>query len=595
MTTQAIDLTVSNAGIKESLVPKTFFDQLAFNVKKIFESVFGENKEVAKTRPLAEGNFTELTYAMGDALGVIRKTDAVYNASMNGNPTSNFSNGILLGASITQAATGAFQFQRGVAGIEKSSENGDKVGLATSSIRVARGVTESVSGGANAAITGASIANATSKISKAMNILGWISMAGTGFTSGAIMVTSAIGLIESFSISTKLSQGLNNEESFQVLKDKLVIKDEDRTKILDQLFSGKKAPWYNQLASSFTNVLFRLDQTKEKEKLKLQDNLQKILKDPASLKSLAVEGFKEATSLSDQETAFITNYLDQKNALKALPKEQLLPLLKIVYQDELGRIISKKEAVFNRTVGSETFKLIEPYIKSAPSSIDMGKIVKSAKHEIRINQGINLTATLLGALGVAVTLMAQFATGGVYALVELGIGLGTSLAWVFVDGYSLYEAFKNNPSTTKDKIMMTLGVLLTFSTTVLAVIVNRITSHLAPVIALVTLSTLFMLYVVYKWKKASKSSSEVELAENKRPEILKNSVVQNIQPKVLYSENKESKNLKNSARNKQKPLSKLANALTVKEKTFPKKAPRLAKINARNNIQKYVNKNKLLA
>ena len=500
----AIDTPQLRAAPQETASLKTTPNNSDLGLNKLFKTVSNENKEAKKPRTLAEGSFIEFTYVTGDVLGVIRKTDEAYNAAMYNNPTSGVSNGIFLGSGVTQMVTGALQFERGLTGVKKSSQNGDNTALTTSSIRVARGVTETVTGGATAATAGITIANATSNTSKALNILGWLATVGSTFTSGAVMVVSAMGLMESFSVSTKLSEAKNTKEAFQVLKNKLLVTDEDKEKILDGIFSGKKDPWYSQIASSFTNVLFRLDPTKEKEKLKLQENLQEILKDPAKLSNLQVDDFKSASSLSDQDKAFIMNYLSENPICKGLEKEKLAPLLQVIYQDGLGRLIDKKEAVFKRTVGAETFKLIKQHINDSVADDVMENVVKSAKHEITINQRINLAGTLLGALGVAVTLMTQFATGGVYTLVELGIGLATSLAWVFVDGYSLYQEFKNNPCTTKDKIVMTLGLLTTFATTILAVVVTRITSQLAPALALITLSTLCLLYVVYKWKKASK-------------------------------------------------------------------------------------------
>ena len=523
----AIDTTQLRAQSQEGVSLKKPANNSSPDLNKLFNSISNENKEVKKSKTLAEGSFVEFTYVTGDVLGVIRKTDAAYNAAMYNNPTSDVSNGIFLGGGVTQMVTGALQCERGITGIKKSSQNGDNTALATSGIKVARGVTETVSGGATAATAGITIANATSNTSKALNILGWLATVGSAFTSGAIMVVSAIGLMESFSVSTKLSEATNTKEAFQVLKNRLVVTDKDREKILDGIFSGKKDPWYSQVASSFTNVLFRLDQTKEKEKLKLQENLQEILKDPTKLSKLQVEDFKSSSSLSDQDTAFIINYLSKNPICKSLEKEKLLPLIQIIYQDGLGRLIDKKEAVFNRTVGTETFKLIKQHINDRASNDVMEKVVKLAKHEITIHQGINLAATLLGALGVAVTLMTQLATGGVYTLVELGVGLATSLAWVFLDGYSLYQEFKNNPCTTKDKVAMILGLLTTFATTILAVVVTRITSQLAPALALVTLSTLCLLYVVYKWKKTSKQplqplAASVTTAPPKEVQVNKN-------------------------------------------------------------------------
>ncbi len=499
MTTLDVDLKVSNVDIKESFTPKAFFNQLTSKVNKIIKLIFNTNQEVTETRSVAKGNFIEFNAVVGDTTSAISTVDAAYNAAMHGNPTSPVATGDALGGGIISMVTGPQQSMRGALGVQESVKNRDEVGLVTSSIKVARGVSDTASGGATAAIAGVSIANATSKATKVLRTLGWVAVLGTGFTGCAVMVTSAIGLVESFSISTKLAKANDDTAALKVLKEKLLIQDEDRKKILDQLFSGKKAPWYTQIASSFTNILFRRDQTQEKEKLKLQEKLQTILKTPNQLQNFDVTDLKAATSLPNQEIDFIKNYLEGRPDFTKEQKEQLLPLLAVIYQDELGRAASKKETVFNRTVGSKTSKLI----KELSSSSDLKAIVKCAKREIAINQGMNLSSTLLGALGVAVTLMAQFATGGVYTLVELGIGLATAVAWLFLDGYTLYQAFKNNPSTTKDKIFMVGGVLLTFATTVLAVVVTRMTNHLLPVIALATLASLFMLYVVYKWKKVS--------------------------------------------------------------------------------------------
>ena len=509
MTTQAIDPKALSMPTQTSLLPTHYFSQLSSSIKKIFNSIFKVDQENKKSRSLAEGSFTEIAYFSGDLFGVIGKTDAVYNASLYGNPDSEFTSGILLGNGALQTTTGVCQVERGVAGIKQASKNGDTIGLTTSSVRVVRGVNESASGAATAAISGISLANnTTSNAPAALNALGWVAMAGAGFTSAAIMVIAAMGLMESMSISHQLAHAKDSKEAVGVLKDQLTVKDEDRKKILDQMFSEKKTPWYTQVASSFANVVFKLDKTQEKKKLEFQEKLQKILKDPACLNTLAADSLIDSTSLSKEEEAFITKYLKQHESLKNLPKEKVLPLIKVIYQDGLGRVISKKEAVFNRTVGCKTFKLIKELAGSVPSHNAMEAIVKSAKTEISTNQKINLTVTCLSAVGVALTMMTQFATGGVYTLVALGVGLAVTLGYAIIDVYMLYQAFKNAPSTTKDKIMMTLGVLTTFATTILAVVVTNITSHLAPVIALATLSTISLLYVVYKWKKTSTTPQE---------------------------------------------------------------------------------------
>ncbi|MEI8301435.1 MAG: hypothetical protein WCG10_07520, partial [Chlamydiota bacterium] len=242
----AIDPTQLRASPQESSSLKKPANNSGPDLIKLFNKASDENKEVKKTRTLAEGSFVEFTYVTGDVLGVIRKTDAAYNAAMYNNPSSDLSNGIFLGGGVTQMVTGALQFERGITGIKKSSQNGDNTALATSGIRVARGVTETVSGGATATTAGITIANATSNTSKALNILGWLGTFGSAFTSGASMVVSAVGLIESFSVSTKLSEAKNAKEAFKVLKNRLVVTDEDKAKILDGIFSGKKDPWYSQ-------------------------------------------------------------------------------------------------------------------------------------------------------------------------------------------------------------------------------------------------------------------------------------------------------------------------------------------------------------
>ena len=240
-----------------------------------------------------------------------------------------------------------------------------------------------------------------------------------------------MGIIEKMKISKKMSVGGFNE-----LKNTLVVTEDDKTKILQDLFEGPRKSWYKELASSFTPSLFKQDQTKEKKRFALKQQLQGILQQGSTRLAELAEPAK-TTSLSPEDQACISQYINMScPKLTSAEQVKVVNLISSVYQEEIASTKSKKEAIFKRVIGLETYKLMQPLLNTDPSKISedaCNKVLASAKKELKVNQWIDLGAAGLSAIGVALVLMAQFATGGIFTLVELGVGVAAAISWAVID------------------------------------------------------------------------------------------------------------------------------------------------------------------
>lgn len=496
----------------------------SFGIKELFESNIGVQATPKPTRPLYEGNLNEVAAVNGDFLGAIRKVDGVYNSVMNHSDNINGFNGLAFGLGAIQAGTGILSFQGSCAGVQTSLDNGDKVGLVTSSIGVVQGVSASISGAGSAAISGVSIVEQTNKMTKVLQGLGKLSIIAGGFVGVVGIVREMTNLIESFSLMKSLLKVSKNKPSknlaVETLQNMLSITNSDKKQILDQLFSEKKVSWKSHFTNSFNRVLFKKDQNCEKKKFIFEQNLQKILKNPECLEELNKDT-QEDTPSPTKEQRFIANYIQCHPSfqnLKVELREKLVCLLHPSYEKALLDLKSKKEAIFKRVIGVESYNLMQPLLDKNVAKIpdlDKTALLKAVKRGVYLNRMLNIGIIALNFMGIAAIGMVQLATGGSYALIGLAMSLLIAVGWATVDSYALYQAFKNNVATTKDKIFMVMTILGTFAATVVGAVIAETINELVPLIIMTALCSMVMLYCVYSWSRSS-ASNLLKASKNNR-------------------------------------------------------------------------------
>lgn len=414
------------------------------------------------------------------------------------------------------AVVGVLDTSRGISTAEKSQKIGDHVGLFSGLLRgVIRGPCEVVRGG-NAIAT--SVLNLTDKSLSTPKVtlgLGLLGATGGCICSTVIGATAIATMVEGRSISKKLNEKIKESEiaGFNYLKEALSITEEDKKTVLKDLLEPSTEPWYKK-AVSYLGKKFVGKEESEADK-----ELKKLLraKDSEAIKKwLATQPDTTDNTLSvAQEQAVIERINADYAALDDSEKEKLSKLVSKLYVTGLESCKEKKQAIFNRAVGIETKNLMTEFLEDnskVPQGEMLTKIITSAK--VGINGNIRRMAWVIAAcvLGIIVNVAAQVLSGGIYTLVQIGINAIIAAIWLGIDGYYLYQAYKQNHADWKDRVLMLLG---TISLVVVGALATSFAqSSIGSIIITVSLLAFYLLcslYEIVAWKNKTSNEKQAKV------------------------------------------------------------------------------------
>lgn len=460
---------------------------------------------------LAKGSLPEHIFLAGDVLSITKAGHTLSStipAKEVPSPDPGFNGNI---AGITSAGitgvSGILNTARGSAAAEKAYKMGDDVGTAAGVLRSAiRGPSEMMRATTSITTNSLDIANKSASIPKVTLGLGITTAVGSCLGSTAIGITAFKNLRERHSIAKNFYREAKKGDDSGVgyLKGMLCITEQDEQEVLEDVFNPQSKALHERAFNYIAEKALVGKQTEEYKKLK------KLMgKKPRDLK--AIEDLLKSTDIDTAGREDLIGKVKEKfKEYDQLTPDGQKKLLALVTQ-EIDYKKQKKEAVFIRTVGDETKKLIE----SCEGVLD-SKIIASAK--AGLTRSRNIMSVILGTclLSLAFNILAQVITSGVYAFIELGLNLVTSLIFLGVDGYFLYKAYAKNQIDWKERCLMLL-------VTIGAVIGGSLATALAKssIVGIVITSTLLSVYLLitlfetFNWK----SKEDVESSDRiKTPE-----------------------------------------------------------------------------
>lgn len=191
------------------------------------------------------------------------------------------------------------------------------------------------------------------------------------------------------------------------------------------------------------------------EQRKLCKGLNLILKDPQlsqEEKSVkALEYLQGLIGLSAEESEAIRFEVETDASTGALPEQARNQLI----EQRLWTAIAQKEALIGRVLGERCVKQIATANRSKAEEVinGVGKVI----FERKVINGIALG---LSAIGTVVAIASFCFSSPVALLVLAAIGLATSLGWLSLDGYDLYQSFKEKDAGRFDQLLILISALV---------------------------------------------------------------------------------------------------------------------------------------
>ena len=420
-----------------------------------------------------------------------------------------------LATGVTVMTIGVFNTTLSKTAAKTSRAIGDDKGFTQNFIKMAlmgpigvvRGVIDTVK-------SGLSIGNSQNKTpitSKVIQGLGVASFVGSNIWSVVIASLSITSIVETRSIAKVFNEKVKvggDEAGFDHLKSMLSITQTEKKAILKSFFKPKeKESWCKKAGNVIADTLF--GEKESKEILEIKAALRKIHTEPEAVKALLASlDIPIEEKVLSQEEGDIQEFLKEiSGILTSLDQRKLLQLVLHAYHTEIEHTKEKKEAVFMRAIGVKTRELIEPFLKKNSNQIPAEKLKEitiSAQKGLFHNVAIMSTIVLACMLNIIVGLIIQIMTGGLYFAVQLALNLVISTIWLGIDGYFLYQAYKEKHSNWKNRLLIALS---TISMVVVSSIVSTLASATSNIIITgsMTFAWLFLiLYGVQEWKKSSK-------------------------------------------------------------------------------------------
>lgn len=473
--------------------------------------------EKALSKSLGDSPVLEHVLMAGDIPGAVQKINNLVDViHEKGIPTEYSVNQDINGAGIAglTVAGGFLNILRGQSASEKSHKTGDEVGLFGGLLRSAiRGPSDIIRGGSSVASNSISMAGKATSLSKVVTALGFVTIAGTSLGCTVITATAIANIVEARSIAKTFNKKVKEEgdkAGFDYLKEMLSITEGDKTKVLEEIFDPKPKSWHKRALNYIGNFLLSNKESESDKKLKIAlksrdfDSIKELLKGDVDLTApLSADEVKVEGKLQE---------IPEYGELTPNQARQLIKLVSGLYQRDLDLYKEKKEVIFSRAVGSSTKDLMNPFMKEgseAPEVEKLKEIVTSAKAGL-VGHIKRMGFIIAGCIfTIVVSILAQAMTGGIYALVELGVGIIISAIWLGIDGYYLYQAYKESHADWKDRALMllaTVGVVVIGS-----LVASFARSSLTSIVLTATMLSVYLciaLYQVVSWKKTTKEKAE---------------------------------------------------------------------------------------
>ncbi|MCH9630666.1 MAG: hypothetical protein S4CHLAM37_06700 [Chlamydiia bacterium] len=489
----------------------------------------------------AEGNdrayhetaVNEFQYVAGDFTGLLRKGTQIYADAAHSKSHAKSATKQANVEGMTQAIsllTGYVASMRGHDEAKQSYHIGDKHGIFAGTTSVIRGPFEMLSGGGTAVTSGISTFASPAKAASLARTVQGISIASS-VGSGAFFILlgapAVYSLYESGSTYHNLKKHVKeggDAQGFTYLKSRLEVKDTDREKILDELFTDKEENAAVKSVKRFFNWIYGYNSAKA-------DEVKASIKGLLSNDALTNKELKKALNkldpngelqgmLSDADLDYAEKYIASSDKLKGLTpeaRENLIRISAVFYKAGLNVVNARKEKQLCRMIGSKACEEVKANLHKDVKDIDetvLKETINSAKKGLIKSLAIN-TAIVVGCLlGFVGTIMGAVLSGGVYPLIATIISIVTLSIWTGLDSYTLYEEHKAGNSTKKDKVLMVLSTIFMVSITIIGNLLTAGVVSMA-VTGVLTAGWMFLLlYSVYTWrekeKKKRKAAEETE-------------------------------------------------------------------------------------
>ena len=128
--------------------------------------------------------------------------------------------------------------------------------------------------------------------------------------------------------------------------------------------------------------------------------------------------------------------------------------------------------------------------------------------EARFNKWLHLAVITLSILAAVAFIAGNFVTGGGLAIALAAIWVTVSVIALGVDGYFLWQAYKNGSPDFKDKLMMSLGAVFLISATVLGTVFS---GGILPLVMSGVVGGLWIVlggYSYYRWSRHAAQEEE---------------------------------------------------------------------------------------
>ena len=473
----------------------------------------------SEARAYHETAVNEFQYLAGDFSALQRKGTQLFALTQHSDLAVRQMNVEGMTQAIT-LLTGYVASMRGHEEAKQSYHLGDKGGMFLGAATAVRGPFEMMSGGGSAVTSGINAFATPAKVASLAKTVQGISIAST-LGSGMFYVLLGAPAIQSLYESGSTYHNLKKHvhdggdtQGFIYLKSKLEIKDSDRKKILDELFSDKKENGVIRSVKRFFNWVYGYN-TKKAEEVKA--SIKELLSNDAltnkeleeALQTLDPNGELQGM-LSKEDLAFAEKYITSSDKLKGLSpdaRKNLISISVVFYKAGLNVVTSRKEKQLCRMIGTTACENIKANMNTNIKDIDVKVLedtIKAAKKGLVKSLAINAAIVAGCILGLVGTIMGTVLTAGIYPLIATIISTITLAIWTGVDGYTLYEEHKAGNSTKKDKALMILSAVFMVSIIVVGNLVTTGAVSMAITGALTASWMLLLLYSVYTWRQNEK-------------------------------------------------------------------------------------------
>lgn len=433
------------------------------------------------------GPAQEFIYFATDTSSGYRMIDNVVNLIQHRpDPTGVSGLGITSGASVL---TGYIAGCRGYVANQTASKIHDFWGKVCGKVNMVRGVFEAAGGAVFIPVRALSIAAAQTSaktVAQSALILGNIGSALFGITYLLLALPSAISMAKGLRFNAQLNEALE---------------DPQHETEASQLRAG---------------VLYLMDQLhltrSDRKKTAHAATSDEGIWEKGRVKPIEIDP-EDGKLLSQYDHDYVRGFVGKKFEGAELD-EISLALIENHVKKELIHLRKTKEAELGRKGGDEVIKLIkaegekpederlitrllDPEDKEAIQEAQ--SVIEQVKKDTRFNIGFNAAIAFFSVLGAVAFFAGIAGTGGTLGLVIAMMWVVTSVAMFAIDGYCLWQAYKNGDPKFKDKLMMSLaGVFL-----VTAVVLGTVFSGgLAPLIASGVIGLIWLGvagYSYYRW------------------------------------------------------------------------------------------------